>query len=182
MKTSDEELLKDYLSGDERGFEELLQRYKGPLFTVILRMVGSMADSEDIFQETFSRVLSHAGDFRMEKKFSPWVYAIATNLCRDHLRRSGKNPLPLDDETVPSPLPDPESEVSESEVRRAVSKALDALPPEQREVYLLREYGDLSFKQIAKVTGSKLNTVLGRMHLAMKRLKSELSYLSEDGT
>jgi RNA polymerase sigma-70 factor (ECF subfamily) len=181
MTISDEELLSRYQSGDESGFDGLIERYRRPLFTVIARMVRDRGDAEDIFQETFIRVMQHHERFDHDRRFSTWVYAIATNLCRDHLRRGRRSPVAVVEE-VPETAgdDDPESESWRREVRTAVDRALTLLPAEQREVFLLREYGGLSFKEVASLTRSNLNTVLGRMHMAMKKLRAELEGLREE--
>lgn len=181
MTAPDEELLKKYQSGDASGFEELIERYRGPLHTVIFRMVGERTDAEDIFQETFIRVLRHGGRFDFERRFSTWVYSIATNLCRDALRKRRRSPVlaAVEAEGTESG-PDPEHDSFRGEVRAALDAALSKLPDEQREVFLLREYGGMSFKEIAGMTGANINTVLGRMHLAVKKLREELSGFRED--
>lgn len=181
MTESDEQLFQSYLSGDQRAFERLLERYRGPLFMVILRMVNNMADAEDIFQETFVRVVDKRDRFRTDARFSSWVYTIATNLCRDLIRRRKKSPLrPAADDFDPPGGPSPETRSWQKEIKTAVEAAIDRLGPEQKEVFLLRHYGGLSFKEIAAVTDTKLNTVLGRMHLAVARLKKDLAELMEE--
>jgi RNA polymerase sigma-70 factor (ECF subfamily) len=182
MTVSDEELLKTYLSGDESGFSGLVNRYRGLLFTVILRMVRDHGEAEDIFQETFYRVLRHADRFDFDRKFSTWVYSIAANLCRDRLRRRKSTPVEGGIEVSGfSGSDDPERDSWRGEVREAVERALTRLPDEQREVFVLREYGEMSFKEIAEATKSNLNTVLGRMRLAVKKLRAELADFMEVG-
>lgn len=181
MTISDEDLLSRYQSGDESAFEELLERYRGPLFTVVARMVGNRSDAEDIFQETFYRVLQHGHKFDFEKKFSSWVYAIATNLCRDYLRKRPREPMPIGDEPPDvDGKNDPERDSFNAEVRKAMEIALAKLPEPQREVFVLRQYGGVSFKEIAKMKGANLNTVLGRMHLAIKKLRTEMAGFSKE--
>lgn len=181
MAISDEELFVSYRRGDEGALAELLSRHRGPLFNVIYRMTGDWHEAEDIFQETLVRVFNHRAKFDSGLKFSSWLYAIATNLCRDLHRKRARSPLVAAAEP-PEPASglNPERELMESELKSAIGAALATLPEEQREVFLLREYGGLSFKEIAKLTRTNLNTVLGRMHLAMKKLKSELTALAED--
>jgi RNA polymerase sigma-70 factor, ECF subfamily len=175
-KESDEELFESYRGGEESGFEALVDRYRGPLFTVIYRMLGDRGLAEDLFQETFFRVVRNRDRFEPGSRFSPWLYAIAVNLVRDHLRSKKRSPLVLVDEPPDCPAPhNPESDLYWTEVRQVVANALAALPQDQREVFLLREQAGLSFKEIAHLTGANLNTVLGRMHLAMKKLQAEFS-------
>ena len=177
---ADEQLLLHYRSGDEDGFNELIERYRGPLFTVILRMVGDRGDAEDIFQETFYRVIRHRERFDAERKFSTWLYSIAVNLCRDYLRKGKRSLISPREELPDAPGPEnPETDSWRREIGSAVESALAKLPFEQREVFLLREYGDMSFKEIAELTQSNLNTVLGRMHVAIRKLRAELSAFAE---
>lgn len=178
---SDEELFLRYRSGEAVVFEELLGRFKAPLFGVILKMVGDRADAEDVFQETLYRVIRHAEEFNPELRFSSWIFSIALNLCRDHLRRRGRSPIQAVAEVPDFAVPHtPESDSWRGEVRKAVGQAIAKLPEEQREVFTLREYGGLEFKEIARLTNSNLNTVLGRMHLAVKKLRAELTGLGGD--
>jgi len=180
MTMSDEELFEKYRAGDAGGFDELVDRYRGPLYTVIYRMVANRGDAEDIFQETFYRVVKHGGRYDSKRKFSAWIYAIATNLCRDHHRRRARSQVqPLDSGPESAGPGNPESDSFGREIGEALQAALGGLTPEQREVFLLREFGGMSFKEIAEATDSKLNTVLGRMHGAVGKLRIELSGLME---
>jgi RNA polymerase sigma-70 factor (ECF subfamily) len=178
--SSDEDLFHQWRQGDAGAFEELLERYRRPLFAVILRMVADRTMAEDLFQETFFRVLRNTADFDSARKFAPWLYTIAVNLCRDHLRKKTRSPV-----TRGEPLPeaaahdDPEARARDHEFTQALEGALAALTPEQREVFVLREYAGLSFKEIAAADGSNLNTVLGRMHAAVKKLRAELAGFGE---
>ncbi len=181
MSKSDEELFSGYLAGDMGSFEELVDRYRKPLFTVVMRMVGDRQEAEDIFQETFIRVIRNRGRFDSDRSFSSWVFSIAGNLARDHLRRRKRNPV----STAADPPEgaggeDPESNTMKREIKKEVDKALDKLSADQKEVFLLREYGGLSFKEIAKMKKTNLNTILSRMHLAMKKMEQELGWLGED--
>ncbi len=178
-RLSDEELFQKFMDGDENGFDKLVKRYEGPLFTVAMRMVGQREKARDIFQETFMRVLKHKDNFDPDGKFSTWIYAIAANLCRDHLRSRARSPIQGGGtflEPVSNSTPERESYLAE--VRRAVDEAISGLPPDQREVFVMREYGGMSFKEIAEATGQKLNTVLGRMHLAVKKMRVSLEALA----
>jgi len=182
MKKSDEELFDIYRSGEMEAFEELVGRYRRPLFTVVMRMIGDRQESEDIFQETFCRVIKNKGRFDSDRSFSSWVFSIASNLAKDRLRRRNRDPVRTEAEPPEGASgEDPESKTMNKEIKKAVDTALDKLSPEQKEVFLLREYGGLSFKEIANMKKTNLNTVLGRMHLAMKKMKQELSWLAEDG-
>lgn len=175
---SDEECFGRFRDGDEGAFETLLDRYRRPLFSFILRMVGHRGDAEDIFQETFIRVLHHRGDYDPRRPFGPWLYTIAANLVRDERRKRWRRPEDQMPESLEFPgAGNPEADSMARETGAKVDRAVAALPAEQREVFLLREQAGLSFKEIAEATGANLNTVLGRMHLAVKKLRADLAHL-----
>ncbi|MFO8058844.1 MAG: sigma-70 family RNA polymerase sigma factor [bacterium] len=181
MKNSDEELFDRYRAGDRGSFEELLERYRKPLFTVVMRMVRDRQEAEDIFQDTFIRVVKHRDSFDSDRSFSTWVFSIATNLAKDRLRRRKRDPVSMEaDPPEYAGGEDPETRTMKNEMKKALEGALESLSPEQKEVFLLREYGGLSFKEIASMKETNLNTVLSRMHLAMKKLRQELSPLAEE--
>ena len=168
-----------YRQGEASAFDELLLRYRTPLFSTLRRLVGDRALAEDLFQETFLRVIQHASRFDARRKFSGWVFRIARNLAVDEMRKRGVrqeeklNHEPLD------PAAGPDRAAVRTEQGEAIARAIELLPREQREVFLMREWGGLSFKEIAEVTESPLNTVLGRMHLAVKKLRASLAEHAE---
>ena len=175
----DEECFARFLSGDEEGFNALLEKYRIPLFSFILRMVGN-SEADDVFQETFLRVLRHRRQFNPSRRFSPWLFAIAANLCRDALRRRRRSlTQPMAESHDPAGHSNPETDSASAEIGTAIERAVSGLSPEQREVFLLREQAGLSFREIAKATGANLNTVLGRMRLAVKKIKTELEPIRE---
>jgi len=179
MTATDEALMTAFCQGEARAFDQLLERYRTPLFSTLCRLVGDRALAEDLFQETFLRVIQHAGRYDPAQKFSGWVYRIARNLSVDALRQRGvRREQALEDEH-PDPGPNPEETSAQSESARIISRILEQLPLEQREVFVLREVAGLSFKEIAELTRNPLNTVLGRMHLAVKKLRSSLAETAE---
>jgi RNA polymerase sigma-70 factor (ECF subfamily) len=175
MTATDEALMKAYCQGETKAFEELLSRYRTPLFTTLCRLVGNRALAEDLFQETFLRVIRHAGRFDLRQKFSAWLFQIARNLSVDALRQRGVRAEQELDDGHEDPGPNPERAVASAEQGLAIARSLELLPLEQREVFVLREFSGLSFKEIAELTRSPLNTVLGRMHLAVKKLRAALA-------
>lgn len=177
---SDQELIKDYLNGNKSSIEELISRYKDKVYTYILLMVKDQHLAEDIFQETFIKVIKslHKGKYQESGKFVSWVIRIAHNLIIDHFRKGKQtkiysnddyemdifNSQKFSDETIEDKLV---SDQIESDVR----KLIDYLPEEQKEVVLLRHYGGLSFKEIAEQTHVSINTALGRMRYALINLR-----------
>ncbi len=176
MNFSDEELFEEFKNGRAHGFEELLNRYKRPLFSVILKRVRDRQLAEDLFQETFMRVIEHADKFKEGRKFSPWLYRIALNLCIDaHRKGLVRSEVRMDEMSAePAVCSGTEKKLENKEIRKRIEAALEVLTEDQREVFIMREYAGLSFKEIALATESPLNTVLGRMHSALKKLRAQL--------
>jgi RNA polymerase sigma-70 factor (ECF subfamily) len=190
---ADEALMLRYQRGDSRAFAELVRRHKTPLYNFVLRQLRSAGAAEDITQEAFLRVVSRAQEFKHEARFSTWLYTIARNLCIDHarkmkLRRHPSLDGPADGdgsrpmlEIVPNPAPTGEVDRAAewTVMRRSIVAAVEALPDDQREVFLLRELANLPFKEIAEVTGTAENTVKSRMRYALERLRLALADFEE---
>lgn len=181
---TDHQLVDLYLKGNEKGLETLLQRHKSKLFSSILVIVKDRALAEDVFQDTFMKVILtlKKGQYNEEGKFLPWVYRISRNLIIDHFRRIKKMPPaaiyyneegeelhPLDNvqENKDVYLTDEEQLKRKNNIRNLIH----ALPADQREVVIMRTYYDMSFKEIADVTNVSINTSLGRMRYALINLK-----------
>ncbi len=185
VSLTDKELVKHYIKGNENSFEVLLSRHKDKVFNYIKMMVKDVDVANDIFQDTFIKVIQtlKKGKYNEEGKFLPWVMRIAHNLIIDHFRKAKKMPkaniyasngededfdifsiLRLDDQNV-------EDRIVMDQVFRDVKKLLDYLPEEQREVVVMRHYQDMSFKDISEKTGVSINTALGRMRYALINLR-----------
>ncbi|MHB9138417.1 MAG: RNA polymerase sigma factor [Victivallaceae bacterium] len=175
----DIELIKGYLGGAGNDFEELYDRYKKMLYGYLNNMLPQQQSAvDDIFQQTWLKVIEKLPEYRCSNRFSAWLFRIAHNLAIDHFRRSKKfnNQLELDSEDAPE-LPDKDKLVWEnmdrSDFERAMGQALETLQEEQREVFMLR-LDKISFKEIAGIQNCSINTVLARMQYAMKNLKKSL--------
>src|SRR5689334_4951606 len=183
-----------YQRGDRSAFGELVRRHKKPLYNFVLRHLRSTGAAEDVTQETFLHVVQRAAEFKHEARFSTWLYTIARNLSIDHGRKmKHRKHASLDqsvsDDTGARPLlevvPDnrPENDAARAsewtDMRRSIVDAVEALPDDQREVFLLREVANLPFKEIAEVTGIAENTVKSRMRYALERLRTALSDFEE---
>lgn len=178
-RISDEELILAYLEGDSDSFTVLYERYKRPLYAYLNRMLGNHAQSDDVFQQTWIRVVRRLGEYESKQKFFAWLTMIAHNLAIDQFRREKKSAeLPLDDENVAVSEPvthtDPWMRMHNRELGKALREAAEGLAEEQKEVFLLRQEG-LSFKEIAEVQNCSINTVLGRMQYAVKNLRKRLN-------
>lgn len=176
---SDQELIHQYISGEEAGLVELIRRYQTKIYTSIYLMVKDDALAEDIFQDTFIKVINtlKGGRYNEEGKFLPWVTRIAHNLVIDHFRREKRTPLVNtgEDFDIFDVLGEYDESTEDRMVRDQTHKDLkiliQRLPDEQKEVLIMRHYGDLSFKEIAEITDVSINTALGRMRYALNNLR-----------
>ncbi|MEX8545979.1 MAG: RNA polymerase sigma factor [Mucilaginibacter sp.] len=178
-ETSDQELIHLYISGNEAGLTELIRRYQSKIYTSIYLLVKDEYLAENIFQDTFIKVINtlKAGKYNEEGKFLPWVARIAHNLVIDHFRREKRTPLVSNGEDFD--IFDVLGHYDESTEDRMIreqtytdlKKLIHLLPSEQKEVLIMRHYGDLSFKQIADITDVSINTALGRMRYALNNLR-----------
>lgn len=183
-----------YQRGDREAFALLVKRYNKPIYNFVLRQLRTPALCEDVTQDVFMRLVQNAAEFKHEARFSTWLYAIARNLCIDQLRRLQHRRHPSLDQPLASDsggltLGDSvaaqhfsasaERSAVSSQVQASIIEAVEALPDEQREVFLLREIADLPFKDIADITGASENTVKSRMRYALDRLKQALSEFEE---
>jgi RNA polymerase sigma-70 factor (ECF subfamily) len=184
---SDEGLMARYRSGEVRAFELLLVRHRRGVYNFILRSVCDAAHAEDLLQETFLRVIKGSEEYERQAKFKTWLYTIARNLCIDASRRGkhrrarsideplgdGEGSATLLDVTADK-KPAVDRAVIGKELSARIQDAVDALVPEQREVFLMREVSDLSFKEIAEIVGCPENTVKSRMRYALEKLREAL--------
>jgi RNA polymerase sigma factor (sigma-70 family) len=176
---SDQELVHLYTTGDETGLEELIRRHKSKIYTSIYLLVKDSYLAEDIFQDTFIKVINtlKAGKYNEEGKFLPWVIRIAHNLVIDHFRKDKRTPVMANVEgfDIFDVLKSNDESMEERMVREQTYKDLKAmihlLPSEQKEVLIMRHYGDMSFKEIADITNVSINTALGRMRYALNNLR-----------
>lgn len=186
---SDEDLLDRYKDGDQRAFEHLLARYRTSVFNFLLRSVRDPAKAEDLLQEVFLRVIHRCEHFERRAKFSTWLYTIARNLCVDTSRKmihrrhrsldaparsdlDGSEPLV---ERVAASTPTADRDAIAQRLRVEIADAIEELPTDQREVFLMRQVQGLAFKDIATIVGVPENTIKSRMRYALERLQQALS-------
>ncbi len=185
---SDEDLLARFCNGESRCFEDLVRRYQTPLFNFILRSVRHRAVAEEVLQDAWLRIVQGAAGFQQTAKFSTWAYTVARNLCIDHARKAAlRNHPSLDQPAGKSDdgvslgelLKDPRAVVDRDAISRQLqirlAGAIDALPEDQREVFVLREYAGVPFKDIGDIVGAPENTVKSRMRYALERLQEALA-------
>lgn len=171
-------LVAEYLRGETRAFDALVDRYQTRLLNFIYRTVGDRERSEDLVQEAFIRVHRHMARFDHSKKFSTWIYTIASNLAKNELRNRSRNPLVLfttmtqgwEDEERPLEFEDssmrPDDLFRKRHVRALVEETVAQLPKHHREVFVLRELEGRSYEEIADITHCNLGTVKSRLNRA----------------
>jgi RNA polymerase sigma-70 factor (ECF subfamily) len=165
---TDEDLMDAVARGDEEALRELCRRYERPLYQFVFRHTGGR-DVEDLYQETWLRVVRAAGRFDPERRFSTWLFQIAVNRCRDWHRR--RPPEPADPAAVAETAQDGGTGgTAASDAALDVQRLLATLPEAQRSAVLLRYYHDLSEAEVADVLGCPRGTVKSRLHHAMARL------------
>jgi RNA polymerase sigma factor (sigma-70 family) len=176
---NDEELIELYISGNDACMDMLINRYKTKVFTAINLVVNDRYIAEDIFQETFLRVINtlKGGKYEESGKFLPWVIRIARNLAMDYFRKVKRMPTisSTESEDIFTNMRFAENNSLENAIQNQCKKGLrdliKLLPNDQKEVLILRHYGDMSFKEIADITNCSINTALGRMRYALINLK-----------
>ena len=176
MGRTDEELMRLYQHGRAECFDELLSRYRGPVFSMLHAMLRERDLAEDVFQEVFIKVIRSADTFDTGRRFAPWLFKIADNACLEALRsRKWRTHEPLPDNAEPA-APDthePELTLLRNERRKNLADAIARLPDAQRQVILLREFAGLSFSEIAGIMDCPRNTALSHQHRALKRLRDQ---------
>ena len=174
----DQDVVASFLAGEERAFTELVERYQTRLLNFIYRTIGDRERGEDLVQEVFIRVYRHLHRFDPTKKFSTWIYTIASNLAKNELRNRSRNPLVLftaiqkkwQDEERPLEFEDttsrPDDLYRKRHLRELVDAAVAQLPEHHRQVFVLRELEGKSYEEIAEITHCNLGTVKSRLNRA----------------
>jgi RNA polymerase sigma-70 factor, ECF subfamily len=175
---ADSELVLSALAGRESGFEELVRRYQRPIAAYVYRMVGDYDAALDLTQEVFIKVYGSLSRYRSEFKFSTWIYKIAHNTAIDHLRRGASRETAIEDDrpaiTIDSRRLTPEQESERNERCSEIETVVEMLPAAYRELIVLRHSNDLSYDEIAEVTGLPLGTVKNRLFRARESLRDLL--------
>ncbi len=182
MQPTDKELVTAYLEeGDEQAFRQLIERHQDRIFGYLMGMVKDRAVANDLFQDTFERVIDamQDGSYTQQGQWLSWVMSIARNAAIDHTRKQKKwADVPHDPEdgrsfwdTIEDDTPGVDEELHRAEQREWLDEHIEQLVPEQREVLLLRQETDLTFREIAELQDVSINTALGRMRYALKNLR-----------
>lgn len=190
MLTHEEEMrvITLVLDGDTNAFEILVNDQKKIVFNLALRMVGNEEDAYDISQDAFLKAYTNLSGFRGDCKFSSWLYKLTTNLCLDFIRKRNRHkviPLVYEDENgdseyleIPDDTFSPETQTEQKQLRESVRSGLSQLPPQQREILVLREIGGMRYDEIGSQLGIEEGTVKSRIFRARKKL---CEILSKDG-
>jgi len=176
---TDQEIIHLYINGDENGLKELLDRYKSKVYTSIYVRVKDEYLAEDLFQETFIKVINtfKTGKYNDEGKFLPWVMRIAYNIVIDHFRKEKRKPVVINSdgydifEVIQFSDDDTETLMVRRQIDADLKKLIQLLPDDQKEVLIMRHFCDMSFKEIAEITNVSINTALGRMRYALANLR-----------
>lgn len=186
---TDEALMLSFREGDARAFEELVSRHRRGLFNFLLRSVQNRSRAEELLQEVFLRVVRSKDRYEKTAKLTTWLYTIARNLCVDESRRAkfrrtvsldaprrgAEDDSPAMVDTVAADQVATDDAAAAPQIRQRMAKAIDGLPDDQREVFLMRQINGLSFKEIGEIVGAPENTVKSRMRYALEKLRQELA-------
>lgn len=179
IQITDALLVKNYIAGDENALSILVKKHQSKIYGFIYSKMPDRDLADDIFQDTFIKVIKtlKSNSYNEEGKFLPWVMRIAHNLIVDHFRQNKRMPMLRDTEefSVFSVLKDTslnvEGRIITDVIEKDLQKIIIELPPDQKEVVMMRIYQDLSFNEIAELTGVSINTALGRMRYALMNLR-----------
>lgn len=191
---TDEQLMLRVQEGHSASFDLLVERYQVRLFNYLFRLVGSRDEAEEIAQEAFVKAYIHAEKYKTIAKFSTWLYTIATNLVRNRMRSLSRKPKifslwskgrhededekPID---VPDPQRSPEEQMNDTELSEVINRAIEKIPEKYRTSFVLREINQLSYEEIAAVTGLKLGTVRSRINRARNFFRQIVEPILEKG-
>jgi RNA polymerase sigma-70 factor (ECF subfamily) len=190
MASSDEELVARSMGGDLDSFNQLVLRWERPIYALAYRVIGREEEARDVAQETFLRAFRALPGFKGQAKFSSWLYRITLNLCRDWMRKERRTPVSQAPEGIDiielagegTPHETIEQMVGRKELGRAVSKAMAALPEEQRTAIILKEYHGLTFQEIADMLDCPLSTVKTRLYQGLTVLRKQLQDAGVEST
>jgi RNA polymerase sigma-70 factor (ECF subfamily) len=179
--------------GDMRAFEQLVEKYKQPIVSLMFRMLHDLSEAEDLAQTVFVRVYQSASRYEVSAKFSTWIFTIARHVCLNEIRRRSRHPA----ESIESSLPDtdepatrqfedhktftPPEAFLQNELEAKIQEALDELPEKQRLAVLLCRQDDLSYEEIARVLGLSLSATKSLIHRARETLKLRLKPYLQTG-
>jgi len=181
MEAGDEQLMLAYREGDAGAFEQLYRRHRGALYRFVLRSIRDRAVAEELYQEIWMRAIEARARYEVQARFTTWLYTIAHNRLVDHWRKRGLTLVSLDQEESGHAEPaagadyDPHRLLEAKQSAARLARALEALPPAQREVFLLHEEAGMSVAEIAHATGTNEEAAKSRLRYALSKLKEAVS-------
>ena len=184
MDITDAGLVKAFKEGDTGALDELINRHKSRLYSYLLRLSRDRDAADDLLQEVFIKVIKKLNSYSEREKFSAWLFTIAHHTVMDYFRSGRRrreesldaayeDGVPLSD-TLAAAEPGPDRLMEDAERAAVIQDAFDRLSCDQREIFLMRHYSGLSFKEIAGILGVPVGTVLARMSRAMAKVRSEM--------
>ena len=191
MTSSDQQLVKRALKGDERAFEEIVRRYQKPIVNFIARMVGNYDLALDLSQDVFVKAFVALRTYNEDFKFGSWIFKIASNTVIDHLRKGGPaissldKPVATEDDEIQVDLAStaliPEEELEQTETRSILVRLIDQLPQAYRQMIVLRHVNELSYDEMAEITDLPLGTVKNRTFRAREMMRRMIEKLEGKG-
>lgn len=181
---TDDALMARGARGDEEAFRLLVERWQGPVFAFLERMLGSAEEAQDLGQDTFLRMVEQAGRYRQQGRFKSWLFRMAGNLARSRLRRRRILrwiPFEAGKHDSPAAVPPPDRALEVEETRRIVRAALDRLPERQRRALVLRHYQGFGYREIAAAMSTTIPAVETLLHRAMTALRRDLPRRTSTG-
>jgi RNA polymerase sigma-70 factor (ECF subfamily) len=179
----DSALMLRYRDGDLRAFERLYARHKGPLYRYLQRLCRDTDVASDLFQEVWGKVIASRERYEPRAQFNTFLFRIAHNCAMDHFRRAGRvaqmqtdDVAELEEVLAGNEVERPEIQASAAQVKADFKRALDALPPEQRDVFVLYEESGLSLEEIGNITGVAMDTAKSRLRYALGKLRAALKH------
>ncbi len=171
-------VIRKVLAGDRDRYAVLVDRYKDMAYNIAFRMLGDADAAKDMAQEGFIAAYNGLGEFQFNSRFSSWLYRIVVNKCRDHFR-AGRETVPVDElcDSLAGPDPSPEKAASCRQTGDAVQQALDGLPPDYREVIVLKHIEGLDYQEIAEILGVSIGALKVRAHRGREMLRKLLEGL-----
>ena len=185
MELSDTQIIERTLGGEPEAFNMLVRRWERQIYGLTLRMLGRDEEAKDATQETFLSAYRNLSKFRGDSKFSSWIYRIAINICNTKLRSRTRSAISLDEQKelngfeIAADLDDLSDNIQQEQVAAHVKRALQGLPPDMRQVIVMKEYEGLKFAEIADILGIPLSTVKTRMYTGLSELRKRLEHLRE---
>jgi RNA polymerase sigma-70 factor, ECF subfamily len=163
-------LVERYLAGDIPAFDELMLRYERQIYRVCYRSVENRDDARDLAQEVFIKAFEHLPTFRRESSFKTWLYRIAMNHCINHVKKNAREFVEVT-ESIGSTRPSVHAEMEDREQREQFRRLVKRLPPKQKAILELRIHEQLSYEEIAKISGRSVSTIKASVFFALEKIR-----------